>query len=301
MNALAAKLARLKAEAGVSVATPMRLTSVSASAAVGDSLGIERLPPPRSPVPEQLRKLLGIRARAEMPAAVAPPRAVDRVLVGDEIADGLRYVEHWSPWPPAPETIDLHGIGLDRIARHDFLAFDTETTGLAGGTGTRAFMIGASDWRDGGLRTRQLYIATMAAEAAMLREFAAWLNPDTVLVSYNGKSYDRPLLSTRYRLARLDDPVLGRKHVDLLHPVRRRHRGQWENCRLATVERQLLGVIREDDLPGSEAPRAWLDFIKGGSARNLRRVAHHNHQDLTSLAALLLRFDGGAEPSSPRH
>ncbi len=287
MSALAEKLSRLTSEAGV-----RRITShiTSPIAAFQSS---ETALPPRSAVPEQLRKLLGIRARAELPLPLPPSREIDRVLLGDEIAPGLRYVEHWSPWPPAPERLDLHGIGMDSIARHDFLAFDTETTGLAGGTGTRAFMIGASDWRDGGLRTRQIYITTMAAEPAMLREFAGWLNPESVLVSYNGKSYDRPLLSTRYRLARLDDPVLGRKHVDLLHPVRRRHRGQWENCRLATVERQLLGVIREDDLPGSEAPRAWLDFIKGGSARNLRRVAHHNHQDLTSLAGLLLRFDGG--------
>jgi uncharacterized protein len=283
MTALALKLAGLRREAGVALAPASPGANVEATQ-----------PIPRSPVPEQLRKLLGIRARADTAGTVATPvREVDRVLVGDEIAPGLRYVEHWAPWPPAPPVVDLQGIGLERFARHDFLAFDTETTGLAGGTGTRAFMIGASDWRDGGLRTRQLYITTMAAEPAMLREFAAWLNPDTVLVSYNGKSYDRPLLSTRYRLARLDDPVLGRKHVDLLHPVRRRHRGQWENCRLSTVERRLLGVLREDDLPGAEAPRAWLDFIKGGSARNLRRVAQHNHQDLVSLAALLLRFDGG--------
>lgn len=278
MTALAATLARLQAEAG---AVPKR-SLVAAP------------PAQRSPVPEQLRKLLGIRARAEPMALSSLPRELDRMLVGDEIAPGLRYVEQWSPWPPAPEVLDLQGIGMDCVARHDFLAFDTETTGLAGGTGTRAFMIGASDWRDGGLRTRQLYLSTMAAEVAMLREFAAWLNADTVLVSYNGKSYDRPLLSTRYRLARLTDPVLGRKHVDLLHPVRRRHRGEWENCRLATVERQLLGIVREDDLPGAEAPKAWLDYIKGGSAGKLRRVAQHNHQDLVSLAALLLRFDGPA-------
>jgi len=290
MSALATRLARLKAEAGV----PGAMARVGGND-VPAPIAVESAdePPPRSPVPEQLRKLLGIRARGDTPGRAVSRSELDRVLVGDEIAPGLRYVEHWSPWPAAPAVVDLQGIGMERIARHDFLAFDTETTGLAGGTGTRAFMIGASDWRDGGLRTRQLYIATMAAEAAMLREFAAWLNPDTVLVSYNGKSYDRPLLSTRYRLARLPDPVLGRAHVDLLHPVRRRHRGEWENCRLATVERQLLGVVREDDLLGSEAPRAWLDFIKGGSAGKLRRVVQHNHQDLVSLAALLLRFDGG--------
>ena len=122
------------------------------------------------------------------------------------------------------------------------------------------------------LRIRQLYLKTMAAEQAMLEAFASWLQPDTTLVSYNGRCYDSPLLATRYRLARMANPLAGLRHLDLLFPVRRRFRGVWENCRLATVERQWLGVIREDDLPGSEAPRAWLDYLRGGSARNLRRV-----------------------------
>jgi uncharacterized protein YprB with RNaseH-like and TPR domain len=75
----------------------------------------------------------------------------------------------------------------------------------------------------------------------------------------------------------------------------------WENCRLATVERQLLGVLREDDLPGSEAPAAWLTYLRGGSAANLRRVAHHNAQDLRSLAGLLLYMARMSENTSVIH
>ncbi len=116
---------------------------------------------------------------------------------------------------------------------------------------------------------------------------ASWLTPETVLLSYNGKSYDRPLLSTRYRLARLADPLPALRHLDLLHPVRRRYRGVWPNCRLATAERELLGVLREDDLPGAEAPAAWLAYLRGGSAAKLRRVGLHNAQDLRSLCGLL--------------
>src|SRR5690606_26121450 len=133
----------------------------------------------------------------------------------------------------------------------------------------------------------------------MLREFAAWLEPGTVLLSYNGKCYDRPLLSTRYTLARLPDPVLGREHIDLLHPVRRRYRGVWENCRLATVERHLLGVVREDDLPGSQAPAAWLSYLRGGSAERLRKVADHNARDLRSLCGLLVHFHALAQGGPP--
>jgi uncharacterized protein YprB with RNaseH-like and TPR domain len=111
-----------------------------------------------------------------------------------------------------------------------------------------------------------------------------------VLSSYNGRCYDAPLLKTRYRLARLPDPIGALDHVDLLFPTRRRYRGTWENCRLATIERELLRIVREDDLPGSEAPAAWLSYLRGGAARNLRRVAAHNHQDVVTLARLLLRL-----------
>ena len=161
---------------------------------------------------------------------------------------------------------------------------------LSGGTGTRAFMVGASDFVPGGLRVRQLLITHLSAEPAMLRAFAGWLAEDTRLVSYNGRCYDAPLLATRYRLARQGTPLTGLEHLDLLFPTRRRYRGVWENCRLGTIERQVLGVVREDDLPGSEAPRAWLDYLRGGSARDLRRVADHNAQDLRSLAALCLHL-----------
>jgi uncharacterized protein YprB with RNaseH-like and TPR domain len=240
---------------------------------------------PRSPIPEDLRRLLGIRTRLQT-RIVAP----DRDLPGIEIAPGLLYVEKRYPAFDTPIEINVAFANLGSIQRQQLLHFDTETTGLSGGTGTRAFMIGASDWLDGRLRVRQLYLTTMAGEQAMLKLFASWLHSETVLVSYNGRCYDSPLLATRYRLARMSNPLSGLRHLDLLFPVRRRFRGVWENCRLATVERQWLGVLREDDLPGSEAPRAWLDYLRGGSARNLRRVLAHNDQDLRSLDALLLRL-----------
>ena len=151
-------------------------------------------------------------------------------------------------------------------------------------------MIGAADWTDRGLRLRQLYLDAMAGEHAMLATFAGWVDASRVLVSYNGRCYDAPLLATRYRLARHCNPLTGLAHVDLLYPVRRRYRGCWENCRLATVERELLQVVREDDLPGAQAPAAWLQYLRGGSAFRLRQVLRHNAQDLVSLARLLCRL-----------
>ncbi len=245
-----------------------------------------------------LRRLLATRNRAIAPVARDDRSGpIDRDLPGTEIAPGLHLIEAFLPQPvPArPLSLAFSKRPDEAVPPHDLLFFDTETTGLAGGTGTRAFMIGAADWhrdatRGEGLRVRQLLMSTMGAESAMLDAFAAWLAPTTVLSSYNGRCYDAPLLKTRYRLARRGDPISALDHVDLLFPTRRRWRGTWENCRLATIERQLLRIQREDDLPGSEAPGAWLDYLRGGSARNLRRVGEHNHQDVVTLAQLFLRL-----------
>ena len=282
MTALAQKLARLKQQAG-------QATASVAPASPRNTRGHAHVQQVA-----QLRRLMGLRPGGMRPQA--PSR--DRTLDGEEIAPGLRRIEMRQPARPPEGALDLSELRHEPVAASRILAFDTETTGLAGGTGTRAFMIGAADWHDGSLRIRQLLMTTLGAERAMLAEFARWLADDTVLLSYNGKSYDRPLLSTRYTLARLPDPVLGRAHIDLLHPARRRWRGVWENCRLATIERQVLGVVREDDLPGSEAPAAWLSYLRGGSAEKLRRVGHHNAQDLRSLTGLLEHFVGLAGPAA---
>jgi uncharacterized protein len=236
---------------------------------------------------DRLRALLARRPAVTTGQPRTVSSSADRRLPGTLIAPGLRCVEQWMPCAQ-PAYFEPSWCDTDAVPPEHLICFDTETTGLAGGCGTRAFMIGASDWRDGGLRRRQLYIETLAAEQAMLAEFARWLAPEQVLVSYNGRCYDAPLLATRYRLARQHNPLAGLRHLDLLTPVRRRYRRVWENCRLATVERELLGVHRHDDLPGSQAPAAWLEYLRGGSAERLRRVLEHNAQDLDSLARLLL-------------
>ena len=250
----------------------------------------------RKPEIGGLRRLLGLRDRG---ISTANPRgnAADRHVPGEEIAPGLFLIESFvvQAIPTEPLSLAFAKREGEQVQPRDLLFFDTETTGLAGGTGTRAFMIGAADWhthpeRGDGLRIRQLLMTTMAAETAMLREFAGWLQPGTVFSSYNGRCYDAPLLKTRYRLARQRCPITPLDHVDLLFPTRRRYRGTWENCRLATIERQLLQIVREDDLPGSEAPAAWLNYLRGGSAVNLRRVAEHNHQDVVTLALLMRRL-----------
>ncbi|UNK50568.1 ribonuclease H-like domain-containing protein [Lysobacter sp. S4-A87] len=235
---------------------------------------------------DALRRLLGVRQRH----SPSPVISHDRSVPGTQIEPGLYLAESERPMQ-APPSVQLAFAKRDDAVDTDaLLFFDTETTGLAGGTGTRAFMIGAADWSDGMLRIRQLTITTLAAEPAMLRTFAQWLTPRTVLCSYNGRCYDAPLLKTRFRLARMGDPISALDHVDLLFPTRRRYRGVWENCRLATIEREALRIVREDDLPGSEAPAAWLSFLRGGSSANLRRVAEHNLQDVVTLGRLFVHL-----------
>jgi uncharacterized protein YprB with RNaseH-like and TPR domain len=271
---------KLRAEAG-------QVHRVAPSPVVRAEPGKPATAPGRALSPD-LRRLL--QRHAQLKRGPATLASADREVPGIELSPGLRYTESFADWLTPPAVIDASFARMEPVHHCRLLHFDTETTGLAGGTGTRAFMIGAADWVDGRLRIRQLTLTSMAAEPAMLRTFAGWLSADSVLVSYNGKCYDAPLLATRYRLARLPNPLTGLGHLDLLHPVRRHWRGQWENCRLATAERQLLGVVREDDLPGAEAPAAWLTYLRGGSAANLRRVAAHNAQDLKSLAGVLLRM-----------
>ncbi len=258
--------------------------------------------PPRADWQDVFDTLRRLRARGPRALPAPPVLSADRLLPGVEIATGLWLDEQIRAWPELPEILDLRPLCTPRatltpsaallqspIDTRRLAFFDTETTGLAGGTGTRAFMIGLAQKTDAGLRLRQWTIATMAAEPLLLAAFVDALGSDAVLVSYNGRSYDRPLLSTRLRLARQADPLMALPHLDLLHTTRRRLRTQLPNCRLSTVERQWLGILREDDLPGSEAPAAWLSFLKGGSAALLRRVAAHNAQDLVSLAVLLQR------------
>lgn len=251
----------------------------------------------RKPDVGGLHRLLGLRDRGAGQAARPRANAQDRHVPGEEIAPGLFLIESFlaQAIPSQPLSLAFAKRDGETVQPQDLLFFDTETTGLAGGTGTRAFMIGAADWhtdsaRGDGLRIRQLLMTTMAAETAMLQEFSTWLRPSTVFSSYNGRCYDAPLLKTRYRLARQRCPITPLDHVDLLFPTRRRYRGTWENCRLATIERQLLQIVREDDLPGSEAPAAWLNYLRGGSALNLRRVAEHNHQDVVTLSLLMQRL-----------
>jgi hypothetical protein len=167
-----------------------------------------------------------------------------------------------------------------------WLFLDTETSGLAGGTGTWAFLCGLLRFEDQGLLLRQYLLVRLDAERPYLEAIGDELETARLLVTYNGKSFDGPLLSTRLRLAGLSFDLASMRHLDMLHPVRRAFARPWPDCRLATVEERLLGLRRQGDLPGADAPRAWRAWLRHGEIASLAEVLSHNRQDLLSLPAL---------------
>lgn len=197
------------------------------------------------------------------------------------------------PWAGArgvPDRVAAAGSGPEPDAPA-WLCLDTETSGLAGGTGTWAWLTGLLRPQAGGWVLRQYLLARLDAEPAYLEAIAPELTAPARLVTYNGRTFDAPLLATRFRLAGRPDPLAGLPHLDLLAPVRRAFGRTWPDCRLATAEERLLGVRRADDLPGSHAPAAWLGWLRRGEAGPLARVLQHNRDDLLSLACLLPALD----------
>ena len=175
--------------------------------------------------------------------------------------------------PPGPAT------GL--------LFIDTETTGLAGGTGTYAFLVGTGTFETGDVFVvTQYFMRDLDEEPALLAALAPVLARATALVTFNGSGFDLPLLETRFVLARRRWPS-ALPHLDLLRPARRVWTACMPDCRLATLERDVLGLVREDDVYGSLIPALYFDFLRSRRAGPLARVFAHNRDDILSLAVLL--------------
>lgn len=177
----------------------------------------------------------------------------------------------------------------ERLASIDLtraVYFDTETTGLSGGAGTYVFLVGLMRLVDDRFELWQGFLPHPSEEKRLLEEVGLRIASASVLVSFFGKSFDRHRLEDKMRLHGVTPPFDGTVHLDLYHPLRRAHRGRYENCRLKTLEKELVGFVRPDDLPGSFAPAAWFDFL-GGRPHRLEGVFRHNADDVLSLAALM--------------
>ncbi len=163
---------------------------------------------------------------------------------------------------------------------------DTETTGLMGGTGTYAFLIGVGSIDATGFRLRQFFMRDYGEEASLLARLAEYLAPFDVLITYNGKSYDQPLLETRFRMARARNPFERMEHLDLLFGARRLWKLRLDSCRLVDLENRILGVERQGDLPGEMIPYCYFEFLRTKRAFEIVPIFHHNAIDILSLACL---------------
>jgi len=173
------------------------------------------------------------------------------------------------------------------ILREKCVFFDLETTGLAGGAGTFAFLIGFAYWKNDTIITDQYFLPDFGREYEIFNVLQEWLTGFEYLVSYNGKSYDMPLLSSRFILNRLQPEFKQRKHIDLIHMCRRIWKNSLPSCDLKSIEQLLLNVQRSGDIPGAFIPQAYFNFINTGAIHDVLRMIEHNLQDIVSLTLFL--------------
>jgi uncharacterized protein YprB with RNaseH-like and TPR domain len=230
-----------------------------------------------------LRRSLEVRTRRAQAALATLP--------GEDLADGVRRIASCQPFAEALPDQRPDWVRDETEQSGELVFVDTETSGLAGGTGTLVFLIGVGRVIDGELSIAQYLLTRPAAEAAMLDRVAAELPANPTWVSFNGRAFDVPLLATRQRLCRRRDVYTGRPHWDLLHPLRAAFATRWDDCRLGTAETRLLRVSRDDDLPSALVPEAWRRWLHAGDPTGLAKALVHHRQDIESLARLLVALD----------
>ncbi len=167
------------------------------------------------------------------------------------------------------------------------LYLDTETTGLGGGTGTVAFEIGCGHMEPQGFVLKQYVMRDYPEEIYVLQELEKELDQSDIICTFNGKSFDVPLLRSRFLMNRMNPSCLDLPHLDLLHLSRRIWKLRLQSCTLSRLEEEILGTPRLDDLPGSEAPQRYFTYLKTGDFSLLDKVLEHNAQDVASMCVLL--------------
>ncbi|HYM25730.1 MAG TPA: ribonuclease H-like domain-containing protein [Vicinamibacterales bacterium] len=246
-------------------------------------------------------RIRGIVKPVPVPEMASLPPPADLSVLGGEHRDGCFVVERrWTAESrhgreaigTFAECLDDGGSAAPLFAadaRAPFVFFDLETTGLSGGAGTLAFLVGCGSFAaDGGFAARQYLLSAQGEERALLERVHAELAGAGAIVSFNGKSFDAPLLESRFAFHRLARTLAGRPHVDALHPARQ----FWAcaDCSLGALERRLLGVRRAGDIDGFDVPARYFQFVRSGNARPLEQVLEHNRSDLLTLAALTARL-----------
>ncbi len=254
---------------------------------MGVKLGTENLPPPKPRNPHAIEAVVSGEFRETAHGEVfvsetlypADHRHGQTEL---RLAGSLRTVAQWAK--------------EERVASlppEGFVFLDTETSGLAGGTGTYAFLVGVGRHGPEGFRLTQIFMRDPAEEPALLDVVEELLHPCAALVTFNGKSFDVPLLRTRFTLQGRELPLDGAAHLDLLPLARRLWRDRLESRALGFLEAHILGAQRdEEEVPGWLVPQLYFDYLRSGDARPLKGVFYHNAMDVVALAALLNHVTG---------
>ena len=259
-------------------------------------------------VKERLERLVAVTkarpVRAEPREAPGPAPSLTEVLEGEEVENDLGSfysvdrVFPLSHYQGRMKLERLRGVSREAfsmLSRDDdgveidlerALFLDTETTGLAGGSGTCAFLVGLGWVEDDSFLVRQLFMRDYGEEPAMLHALGELMARFDILVSYNGKTFDIPLLESRFVLARRPLSFERMLHFDLLHPARSLWKARIESCRLMELEYRLLGLERDEDVPGHLIPELYFRFVRSGDPSRMHAVFHHNRHDILSLAAL---------------
>jgi uncharacterized protein YprB with RNaseH-like and TPR domain len=257
--------------------------------------------------PEIRRAIAAIVAAGEL---VGPPQPVwkdggpaDRASLARRLAQALdgHAVETPHGWYVKRELRPVY-LPVDRRrlsslpgipdAATPLLCLDTETTGLGSAAGTVAFLVGIGRWQGDRLRLLQFALPDHSEEGALLDALTDVIPPGACLVTYNGRTFDWPLLETRYRMGRRVPPSIS-GHLDLLLVVRRLFRYRLPDARLQTVERHLLRRHRAPDIPAWEIPAVYHSFLRGGPAGPIRIVARHNAEDVVTLGRILAHLERG--------
>lgn len=222
---------------------------------------------------------------------------MDRALGGEEVrrGSGVFHRRHQcldghlshGPFPLQRSQLRTLSHWLPEVAGNRMLYLDTETTGLAGGSGTYAFMVGIAFFEKGQLRVEQLIMRSHCEEKAMLQYLIERLEDCDGLITFNGKTFDIPLLQTRLIMNRLRYDLEELPHLDLLPVSRRLWSHALENCKLETLETEILGLPRQGDVPGWMVPQIFFRYLQTGCARGLAQVAEHNRRDILTMVGLV--------------
>jgi uncharacterized protein len=278
------------------------------------------------PAADKFSRLAALKPSRPMPARPAAIRTPgEEDILGSLLGAGIatnHFGEHLAVrnWFSTPEFTDPSSPTLELLSRtrdeslsrktraaledpEKWLFLDTETTGLAGGTGTYAFLIGLAWWDAGGLQVEQFFMRDFAEEHSLLQELSQRVAERPVLVTFNGKSFDWPLLENRFTMTRsIAVPKLA-AHLDLLHPARALWKLRLGSVRLVELERHVLdaprlGWHRENDVESALIPQFYFDYLRGGPAEPLAAVVRHNQMDLRGLAALFGKINEMLSESS---